>query len=234
MNCHFKAAMAHFFFFILPVFVFAGPVPDTGQTKCYNATVEIPCPQPGEAFYGQDAQYKGPVRSYSKLGQNGVTLPDSATQAEGWIMTRDNVTGLIWEVKTNKDGTKNYANPNDADNTYNWYDSNPATNGGNPGTASSTDTEDFIGALNAANFAGFSDWQLPTIKELSTLVNSAIPNPGPTIDTTWFPSTGSGIFWSSITDAGSGYAWSVYFSDGRVNSSTKVGSLYVRAVRAGQ
>jgi hypothetical protein len=29
-------------------------LPDTGQNKCYN-TQEIPCPQPGEPFYGQDA-----------------------------------------------------------------------------------------------------------------------------------------------------------------------------------
>ena len=70
---------------------FAGPMPDTGQTKCYNNTEEIPCPQPGEDFYGQDAQYAGPARSYTKLGQNGTPLPDTTTQADGWIMTRDNV-----------------------------------------------------------------------------------------------------------------------------------------------
>ena len=29
----------------------------TGQTKCYNETEEIDCPEEGEAFYGQDAQY---------------------------------------------------------------------------------------------------------------------------------------------------------------------------------
>ena len=33
------------------------PVPDTGQTKCYDNTQEIPCPQSGDPFYGQDAQY---------------------------------------------------------------------------------------------------------------------------------------------------------------------------------
>ena len=29
----------------------------TGQTKCYDENTEIPCPEEGEAFYGQDAQY---------------------------------------------------------------------------------------------------------------------------------------------------------------------------------
>ncbi len=52
---------------VLPVFGWAGQIPDTGQTKCYNNTGEITCPNPGEAFYGQDAQYDGPARSYTKL-----------------------------------------------------------------------------------------------------------------------------------------------------------------------
>ena len=32
------------------------PIPDTGQTKCYDDTEEITCPAPGEDFYSQDAQ----------------------------------------------------------------------------------------------------------------------------------------------------------------------------------
>ncbi len=34
----------------------AGALPDTGQTKCYNDTAEIPCSAPGEDFHGQDAR----------------------------------------------------------------------------------------------------------------------------------------------------------------------------------
>ena len=59
-------------------------LPDTGQTKCYNNTVEITCPQPGEEFYGQDAEYVK-ARSYTDLG-NGIV--------------RDNVTGLEWQQAT--------------------------------------------------------------------------------------------------------------------------------------
>ncbi len=51
------------------------PFPDTGQTQCYSDTVEISCPSPGEAFYGQDAQYQPRLpRSYTKLEANGVEL----------------------------------------------------------------------------------------------------------------------------------------------------------------
>ncbi len=43
------------------------PVPDTGQTKCYDNTTEIICPQPGQPFYGQDASYSINTPAYTKL-----------------------------------------------------------------------------------------------------------------------------------------------------------------------
>ena len=206
----------------------AGHVPDTGQTKCYDAAgTEITCPQPGEPFYGQDANYTINPPSYTKLDASGNDLPDDTAS---WVMVRDNVTGLIWEVKTD-DGSIH-----DKDNTYTWYDSNPDTNGGNAGTpGEGTDTEDFINALNAENFGGYSDWRMPTIKDLSSLVNSGIAYPVPTIDTTWFPRTVSSLYWSSTTYAQfTSLAWLVYFSHGHVNIYDKSNSYYVRAVRAEQ
>jgi len=124
-----------------------------------------------------------------------------------------------------------YDNPHDADNTYTWYDpSDPY-----PGTPSDHDTDDFLDALNAAQFGGFNDWRLPTIKELAYLVDYSIPYPGPTINTTYFPNTVSSYYWSSTTNASyTGYAWSVYFSRGVDGWDGKSGNGYVRAVRAGQ
>ena len=119
------------FILMIAAAAWSSPVPETGVTKCYNATTEITCPSPGQAFYGQDASYTINPMSYTKLDASGNALPDSATS---WTMVKDNVTGLIWEMKINKDGVKNYNDPHDADNTYTWYDSNPATNGGDPGT----------------------------------------------------------------------------------------------------
>jgi len=56
-------------------------LPDTGQTQCYNNTEEIACPSPGQAFYGQDANYAGKPPAYQN---NGSTITDL-------------VTGLIWQ-----------------------------------------------------------------------------------------------------------------------------------------
>lgn len=97
------------------------------------------------------------VLFYTKLDANDNDLPDSATS---WVMVRDNMTGLIWEVRTD-DGSVH-----DKDNTYTWYDSNPETNGEDAGThGDGTDTVDFIKALNDANFGSYLDWRFPTIKE---------------------------------------------------------------------
>ena len=213
--------------------LWAAPVPDTGQTKCYNDSVEIPCPSPGQDYYGQDGNYTMNPPSYTKLDSNGNALLDSATS---WAMVKDNVTGLIWEVKTNKDEIQNYNDPHDADNTYTWYDSKPATNGGYAGTSGDgTDTEDFIKQLNDSNFGGHSDWRIPTIKELAYLVDRSIPYPGPTIDAAYFPNTAASWYWSSTTSADdTGAAWVVDFYYGHDGYGGKNYYDYVRAVRGGQ
>ncbi|MDM8518258.1 hypothetical protein QUF76_18840 [Desulfobacterales bacterium HSG16] len=97
------------FVIFISLSVLAWPIPDTGQTKCYNDTIEIPCPSSGEDFYGQDGNYNINPPSYTKLDANGNDLSDTASD---WVMVRDNVTGLIWEVKTH-DGSVH-----DKDKTY--------------------------------------------------------------------------------------------------------------------
>jgi hypothetical protein len=204
---------------LLPYRVFGQPFPDTGLTTCYDDVGnEInPCPLPGEPFYGQDANY-APCNphSYTKLDASGNDLPDDAPT---WVMVRDNVTGLIWENKTD-DGSIH-----DKDNLYNWDRAQGV----------------FIATANSQDFGGYSDWLLPTIKELSTLIDSDIPYPGPTINTDYFLNTDyylnrfSSPYWSSTTYAGyPNVAWYVDFSYGSVFGNYKSSNYYVRAVRGGQ
>lgn len=210
----------------------ARSVPDTGQTRCYNDSVEIKCPEQGEDFYGQDAQYLINPPSFTKLDAQGNDLPDTANS---WVMVRDNVTGLVWENKKDMDSyISSYSNTHDADNLYTWYDSNPNSNGGDAGSpGDGTDTEDFTNALNSDNFGGFSDWRLPTIEELLSIVD--YERYDPSIDTFYFPNTKSYYYWSSITNVRfETYAWRVNFEDGEDDFHKKSYSRYVRAVRGGQ
>ena len=53
------------------------PLPDTGQTKCYDDDLwTIPCPQSGEPFFGQDGNYNITSKSYTKIDLNGDDLPE--------------------------------------------------------------------------------------------------------------------------------------------------------------
>jgi len=149
------------------------PLPDTGQTKCYNNTQEITCPQLGEPFYGQDAQYITNPQSYTKLDKNGNALPDDAPWP--WVMVRDNVTGLIWEVKTD-DGTIH-----DKDNQYGWDELGSAV----------------MAQLNTTKFGGFSDWRVPDIKELASIVNRNTYDPS--IEMSYFPNVVLSNYWSFTT-----------------------------------
>ncbi len=208
----------HLFTCIFIWFFFTGiamafqPFPDTGQTMCYDANhQEVSCDsiQPGDPYYGQDGHYQPRLpRSYTKLGHGGAVLADGALHVDDggpWIMTRDNVTGLIWEVKTN-------ANRN---NEYHWFQAQ----------------DRFIYQLNSQNFGGFSDWRLPEVKELSSIINRGIRNPA--IDMTWFYKTGGGCYWSSSATQDWRSKWYITFQSGDHSyASVDTGKkCRVRAVR---
>ena len=128
-------------------------------------------------------------------------------------MVKDNVTGLIWEVKTD-DGTIH-----DKDTKYTWQNAQDV----------------FIAQLNSSGFGGYTDWRMPTVKELSFIVDRGRYDPS--IDTDYFPKTMSSYYWSSTTHAyDPGSAWRVHFYDGSVYGYGfgKSNSFYVRAVRGGQ
>ncbi len=58
------------------------PIVDTGQERCYDNGEEIDYPKPGQAFFGQDAQYTGNEPAYKDNGDGTVT---------------DLKTGLMWQ-----------------------------------------------------------------------------------------------------------------------------------------
>jgi hypothetical protein len=128
-------------------------------------------------------------------------------------------------------------------NTYTWCIGTffpNCTNSSNPpdGTAFT----DFLPRVNGTlcdtdactGLAGYSDWRLPTISELQTIVDMSAPGcfDGLCIDPTFGP-TQSGYHWSCTTDQTyPDFAWNMS-SDGLVWSTVKNQSYYVRAVRSG-
>ncbi|MBP8282815.1 MAG: DUF1566 domain-containing protein [Chromatiaceae bacterium] len=220
------------------------PLNDTGIDWCANGTTNyLACPVAGwpgqDAQDGRDATQDNDADghagfTFTKLDANGNAL---AASASAWSCVRDNVTGLIWEVKTDDGG------PRDQYWIYTWYNPDPATNGGSAGTPDSTnncydparcDTAKFAVDVNQAGLCGASDWRLPNREELRSIVDNS-SRYLPTIDTAWFPNTYSDWYWSSSPDANSTpVAWVVDFYFGTDGLNLKSEGRPVRLVRGGQ
>ncbi|NMC68838.1 MAG: DUF1566 domain-containing protein [Myxococcales bacterium] len=100
------------------------------------------------------------------------------------------------------------------------------------GTASTMSWQAALDYCQDSTLAGFSDWYLPSINELRSIVDNH--QASPSIDRTFFPGTPSGMFWSSSSSAGSASnGWCVGFNLGNVSINDKTSTNYVRCVRLG-
>jgi hypothetical protein len=199
---------------------------DTGQDTCGNNSAgNLACPLTGfpdqDGDWGRDALARAGQLvkigggeagfDFSKISNSGAVLPASVGLGSGandWACTRDNVTGLIWELKLNSATSLRHMH-----HIYTWYDSQPASNGGNPGTMgipglcagtlSACNTSAYVTAVNAQGLCGASDWRLPSAEELQSIVN--LKSSGPALDASYFPNTstlGNAYFvWTSVTSA---------------------------------
>jgi hypothetical protein len=143
------------------------------------------------------------------------TAPDSRfTNNEDGTIT-DIQTGLMWaRCRQGFQGAGCDTSSNPVTNTFTW--------------AAAL-------ALNSAtsDTANRTDWRLPNIKELQSLVEISCSSPA--INNSFFPNTGNTFFWSASPNALSTlFAWGVFFNNGDVVVSNRVNAQSVRLVRGGQ
>lgn len=247
------------------------PVPDSGQITCFDDSSSTgavgqgsPDPQPAshpgqDCVHGRSAADRfgllskvgasaAPGRDYSKIGNDGSVLPADAVLGSGpadWACTRDNDTGLIWELKVDAPADLRHVG-----HTYTWYDPDPAINAGLPGSTAGAQcngtlpqchTTAYRDAVNAlpGGLCGATDWRLPDIRELDSLqLQERVPGALGFIDPLYFPVTLNTNYWTGRPAAGatasSDGAWTVGFGTPRNFLIPKTLSRSVLLVRGGQ
>ncbi|MBF0539484.1 MAG: DUF1566 domain-containing protein [Nitrospirae bacterium] len=138
----------------------------------------------------------------------GVAWPNPRFTSNGDQTITDNLTGLVWTKDANLAGTYKT-----------WQQA-----------------LDYVASMNSgAGTYGYTDWRLPNINELESLVHEGWANPSTWLNSQGFINVQSDYYWSSASYAGNtSVAWIVYLNGGDVNASDKSDSLYVWPVRSGQ
>lgn len=93
--------------------------------------------------------------------------------------------------------------------------------------------EDALDYCETLELAGFSDWRLPNVNELQSIVD--YQQEDPSTNSTVLPEVESQPYWSSTTlSSNNECAWVVSFYGGDISYEEKIhSSPYVRAVRGG-
>jgi hypothetical protein len=221
-----------------------GTCPSTGDQSAIQqyldtTTTDVAAALAGRPLAGQAQPLKtsrtqcwngsGQVIPCAGTGQDGEFQKglDRVYVDNGDGTVTDMQTGLMWE-KLSRDGSIH-----DKENVYRWPDAFGVK----------------VVGLNALQFAGYTDWRVPNVNELYSLVkhdqySPAVSSPafhwncivGCTVLTCSCTYTQSALYWTSTTEFEfpGRAAWIVNFHDGSVSRwSNGNPPLHVRAVRGG-
>jgi hypothetical protein len=180
----------------------------------YECQLDITSPYPQDCNDGRDFTHNNDADGqagliYTKLDAAGNELPIDALF---WSCVRDNITELVWEVKSVE-----------LINSIHYYGTSYAWGGigtqGSYGTIFNSDWDTLVNGSNNESFCGFSDWRVPSISEMESLINYGAVSP--TIDVNFFPLTLSDEYWTSTPDASNpDIAWSIDFNTGKSKNNS--------------
>ncbi|MBN2857643.1 MAG: DUF1566 domain-containing protein [Candidatus Delongbacteria bacterium] len=161
----------------------------TGQTNSYDNSSVITAPTAGQPFYGQNSNHPGNEPAYTDNGDGTVT---------------DNVTGLMWEKSTDRNG----------DGSVDYYDKLTYSNA--------------LSGASSCTTGGYSDWRLPTIKELYSLIMyyGAEPNPEATTQGTAVPYINTDYFTFAYGDLSA--------NERLIDAQYATSTIYVSTTMGGQ
>ncbi|MBQ4838341.1 MULTISPECIES: DUF1566 domain-containing protein [Pseudoalteromonas] len=213
---------------------------DSGSSTCYNNSTAISCGD--SSFPRQDAELgrDSVAQVISKEGSGNLAFDFTKLDADGkelqddaptFSCVRDNITGLVWEVKDQTATSIRYAQ-----NHYTWtFNTNVA--GG---------IQAFINSVNglAGGYCGGNTWRLPSYTELMSIVDFG-RNSVHVLDPAFFPNMpdeaiqGHLYYWTNQTavggtdglDANLTRAYVIDMITGNDVPRAKAQTAYVRLVR---
>ncbi|MFT4806993.1 MAG: hypothetical protein ACJAXM_000372 [Arenicella sp.] len=203
---------------------------------------------------GQDIIHSNGLSEKAGRGEQGFdftrldTIGDEVDdESATWSCVRDNITGLIWELKTDVFTSTLHSNIH----RYSWYQSDGkggfdgSLNGINTSCSiTNCNTEDYIAQVNSQGLCNFRDWRLPTHNELLSILHLGQAS-APMIDNSYFPNTMDSLitpvwYWTrdssadGFTNDQAQNAWTIDFASGNDNFLNKSTAGRVRLVRAGR
>lgn len=237
--------------------VFRGAYPRGNSNDCgpYSA--------PGQdCGHGQDANPDNNLLSdgiagfnFTKLNPLGIPKVDQIEgfEASPWSCVQDNISGLVWEVKTSDGGLrdKNWLYTSFDEHFLDSDFSDNNIDGGSDGVwagppdlgiGQGTDrcyndqfictTDQYVIDVNHSALCGYSDWRMPEREELRSIVN--YNQISPAIDTDYFFNSLSRLYSTTSPFAGlEDSIWLSNFNYGYDHVTTREHPLSVRLVRGG-
>jgi hypothetical protein len=183
-----------------------------------QGTIAMPAELPAT---GQTACYDtlNAAVACANTGQDGELRKGAAWlyprfMDNGFGTMTDNLTGLVWAKEGNAPGPAACA----------------------PGAAKTWQGAlAYAACLNANTYLGYTDWRLPDVNEMESLINVGLFDTSAWLTTLGFTNTQAGFYWSSSTFAvNPGDAWIIHVLDGDVYFDVKSNSYFVWPVRGGQ
>lgn len=217
------------------------PLNDTGITRCVDTQDWWSLPDDCAAHPNQDQAHGRDVTlnddtdgvagfTYTKLDEHGKAL---ASAASDWSCVRDDVSGLVWEIKAGMNNRVGDQGLHDSDDRFTWYSTKADTNAGSEGHANSqgddcsgyeaTDpstycnTEAYVARVNQAGYCGISSWRLPSRHEVISTLNYG--NKNAAVDLNYFNDVNTLVtdlhIWSADSNSADAEgAWNIDFYNG--------------------
>jgi hypothetical protein len=177
----------------------------------FMASAAYRLPDTGQTTcYSTDTFAVIPCESSGQDGNYSINAMSFTDNGNGTVT--DNNSGLMWQKENGGD-------------SYNWYVAS--------GIYDATSNPGSTNVCGSLALGDYSDWRLPSKKELVSLVDYSVASPGPTINAV-FTGSLSSFYWTSADLAGSQTnGWAVSFNDGHVSYVSKTATFPVRCVRGG-